>query len=112
MDNNKTLKLTKDNFEKEVIESGKLALVDFWAEWCGPCRIVGPIIDQLALEYQDKLLIGKVDVDEEEELAVQFRIMSIPTIILFKEGKMVERFTGARPKKEFKEVIDRHIEVK
>jgi thioredoxin 1 len=109
MENNEVLILTKNNFEQEVINSGKLVLVDFWAEWCGPCRIVAPVIEQLADEYQGKLIVGKVNVDNEEELAVQFRIMSIPTIILFKEGKIVERLTGARAREEFISVINKHI---
>lgn len=109
MGNGKVLKLTKSNFEQEVINSGKLVLVDFWAEWCGPCRIVAPIIEQLADEYHGKVIVGKVDVDSEEELAVRFRIMSIPTIILFREGNIVERLTGARSREEFKSVIDNYI---
>ncbi|NSW90911.1 MAG: thioredoxin [Firmicutes bacterium] len=109
MVNEKVLELTKNNFEQEVMKSKGLMLVDFWADWCGPCRLVVPIIEQLADEYQDKLTIGKVNVDNEGELATKFRIMSIPTIMLFKEGKMVERLVGARSKEEFKSIIDKYL---
>ena len=101
MENNEVLILTKNNFEQEVNKLREISTSRFWAEWCGPCRIVAPVIEQLADEYQSKLIVGKVNVDNEEELAVQFRIMSIPTIILFKEGKIVERLTGARAREEF-----------
>lgn len=106
---NKVLELTKDNFEQEVINSKELVLVDFWAEWCGPCRMVAPIIEQLTDEYQGQVTIRKVNVDNEEELATQFRIMSIPTVILFREGKILERLVGARSKEEFGDIIEKYI---
>ena len=109
MSNGKALELTKANFEQEVMNSGGLTLVDFWADWCGPCRLVAPIIEQLADEYRDRLAVGKVNVDSEGELATRFKIMSIPTIMLFKDGKMTERLIGARSKEELKSVIDKYL---
>lgn len=109
MASEKVLELTSGNFEQEVISSGKLFLVDFWAEWCGPCRAVAPIIDDLAEAYDGKVAVGKVNVDDEGSLAQKYRIMSIPTIILFKDGQIVERIVGARSSQEFKSIIDKHI---
>lgn len=101
--------ITNDNFQDEVINSSSPVLVDFWAEWCGPCRMVSPIIEELANEYEGKVKVGKINVDEEGELAQQFRIMSIPTIALFKDGKMADKIVGARPKTEFEDFINRNI---
>ena len=91
------IKITKDNFEKEVVESSKPVLVDFWASWCGPCMMQGPVLDEMAAEY-DSIRIGKINVDEEQELAAQFQIMSIPTLMVVKDGKITEKTMGARPK--------------
>ncbi|AFK87000.1 thioredoxin [Thermoanaerobacterium saccharolyticum] len=101
--------ITKDNFQEEVVNSNIPVLVDFWAEWCGPCRMVSPIIEELAEDYEGKVKVGKINVDEENELAMQFRIMSIPTIALFKDGKMVDKIIGARPKSDFEDFINRNI---
>ena len=90
--------ITTANFQGEVVESDVPVLVDFWAEWCGPCRQVAPVIDEIAAEYGGRLKVGKVDIDAEPGLAGQFRVMSIPTIALFKDGQLVERTTGAKPK--------------
>jgi len=109
MASEKVMELTEANFENEVISSGKLFLVDFWAEWCGPCRAVAPIIDELANVYEGKIAVGKVNVDNEGRLAEKYRIMSIPTIMIFKDGKMVERLVGARSSQEFKSIIDKYI---
>ncbi|NLC68522.1 MAG: thioredoxin [Clostridiaceae bacterium] len=109
MSSEKVVELTKDSFEQEVMNSKGLVLVDFWAAWCGPCRMVAPVIDQLADEFQDKLVVAKVNVDDEGELATRFRIMSIPTIILFKDGEIAERLIGVRTKDEFKSVIDKYL---
>lgn len=109
MASEKVIELTKSNFDSEVINSTKLTLVDFWAEWCGPCRMVAPIIDELAEEYDGKITVGKVNVDKEKELAMNYKIMSIPTIMLFKDGKVIERVVGARSKSEFKELIDKNL---
>ncbi|HHV74652.1 MULTISPECIES: thioredoxin [unclassified Thermoanaerobacterium] len=101
--------ITKDNFQEEVVNSNIPVLVDFWAEWCGPCRMVSPIIEELAEDYEGKVKVGKINVDEENELAMQFRIMSIPTIGLFKGGKMVDKIIGARPKSDFEDFINRNL---
>ena len=85
---------TNDNFSREVIESKKPALVDFYAQWCGPCQMASPIIDKFAEEFKDKVVIGKVDVDEARDLAQKHEVMSIPTIIVFKDGKEIDRKVG------------------
>ena len=91
------IKLTTENFEKEVLQSNKKVLVDFWASWCGPCRMVSPIIDEISAERGD-IKVGKVNVEEQRELAAQFRVMSIPSLVVMKDGKIVNRMVGARPK--------------
>ena len=98
--------LTKENFEGEVLNSSGPVLVDFWASWCGPCRMVSPIIDELAEEYAGKLTVGKVNVDEQSELASQYAVVSIPTILVFKNGKVVEKKVGAHSKDDFCDMID------
>ena len=92
------LKITRDNFDKEVLESEKTVLLDFWASWCGPCKMVSPIIDQVAEEKKDSIKVGKINIDEEEELAARFRIMSIPTLVVIKDGKVVDSTVGVKPK--------------
>ena len=99
------LKITRENFENEVMKSNIPVLIDFWAPWCGPCRMMGPIIEQLADEYEGKAKVGKVNVDEEPELSQEFGIMSIPTIVLMKEGKVVKQVVGARPKAELEAML-------
>ncbi len=88
--------LTDDNFQNETNDG--LVLVDFWAPWCGPCRMVSPVIEDLAGDYDGKLKVGKVNVDDNQQVAMQFRVMSIPTVILFKDGQPVETMIGAQPK--------------
>jgi thioredoxin 1 len=105
----KALVITKDNFDEIVNGTDKLVLIDFWAAWCGPCRYVAPIIEELAQEYEGKAVIGKANVDEQNELSFKFRIMSIPTIILFKGGQVAEKIVGARTKEELVEIIDRNL---
>ena len=99
------LKITRENFENEVMKSDIPVLIDFWAPWCGPCRMMGPIIEQLAEEYEGKAKVGKVNVDEEGELSQAFGVMSIPTIVLVKDGKIVKQVVGARPKAEVKAML-------
>lgn len=91
--------ITKENFENEVLKSDKPVLLDFWATWCGPCRMVSPIVDEIANE-RDDIKVGKINVDEQGELSMQFRIVSIPTLIVMKNGEVVNKAVGAMPKKE------------
>lgn len=98
--------LTDDNFSSEVMESGKPVLVDFWATWCGPCRMIAPIVEELSGEYEGKAMIAKVDVDTAQKTAQEFGIRSIPTLLLFKEGKVVEQIIGAVPKQQIVEKLD------
>ncbi len=100
---------TTENFDKEVINANGVVLVDFWASWCGPCRMVAPIIDQLEEEYAGKIKVGKVNVDEESALASEFAVVSIPTIIIFKDGRQVEKLVGARSFDDFCDVLDQYI---
>ena len=99
--------LTKTNFANEVLQSTNPVLVDFWAEWCGPCKSLAPILDELAEEYQGRVRIGKVNIDEHQELAAQYGIRSIPTLLLFKEGQVAEQVVGLRSKRELKASFDR-----
>ena len=99
------LKITRENFENEVMKSNIPVLIDFWAPWCGPCQMMGPIIEQLAEEYEGKAKVGKVNVDEEGELSQAFGVMSIPTIVLVKDGKVVKQAVGARPKTEVEALL-------
>ncbi len=98
--------LTDDNFSSEVMESGKPVLVDFWATWCGPCRMIAPIVEELSGEYEGKAMIAKVDVDTAQKTAQEFGIRSIPTLLLFKEGKVVEQIIGAVPKQQIVDKLD------
>jgi thioredoxin 1 len=99
------LTITDQNFEQEVLKSDKPVLVDFWAVWCGPCKIVEPIVDELSSEYEGKIKVGKVNVDE-NEVAGNYGIMSIPTLMVFKDGQPVKSMVGAQSKENFKKGID------
>jgi thioredoxin 1 len=94
------LKVTDENYE-ELLNGDKPVVLDFWAEWCGPCRMVGPIIDELATEYEGKVLVGKVDVDENNDIVAQYGIRNIPTVLFFKNGQIVDKQIGAGPKNIF-----------
>ncbi|MCS7338244.1 MAG: thioredoxin [Verrucomicrobiae bacterium] len=99
--------LTKENFTKEVLESPTPVLVDFSADWCGPCKMLGPVLDELADEYVGRVKICKVDVDTEQELAARFGVTSIPTLLFFKSGQVVEQMRGLKSKRVLKESLDR-----
>ena len=96
--------ITKENFEQEVLQSAKPGLLDFWASWCGPCRMLSPVVDEVAEERTD-VKVGKVNVDEQPELAGQFGVMSIPTLLVFEQGKLVRQAVGARPKASVLELL-------
>jgi thioredoxin 1 len=99
------IKITDQNFKDEVLDSKTPVLVDFWAEWCAPCRIVGPIVEELATEYSGKLKVGKLNVDE-NQVASHYGVMSIPSLLIFKDGKVVKTMIGAQSKDNFKKEID------
>jgi len=98
--------LTDDNFNAEVIDSGVPVLVDFWATWCGPCRMIAPIVEQLSGEYEGKAKVGKLDVDSAQKIAAEFGIRSIPTLLIFKDGKVADQIIGAVPKQQIAEKLD------
>ena len=101
--------ITNTNFEAEVLKSPVPVLVDFWAEWCGPCRILSPIVEELAQELNGKLKVVKINVDENQELAYKFNIMSIPTLLIFKDGEVVNQLVGAMPKAQLLSELKPHI---
>lgn len=98
------LHITKDNFENEVVKSEKVVLLDFFASWCGPCRMVSPIIDEIA-EENEHIVVGKVDVDAQSELATQFQVYSIPTLVVLKDGKVLKQSTGAKSKAQILDML-------
>ena len=106
MANVNVVEFTDQNFEEEVLKSDKPVLVDFWAEWCPPCRALGPTIDKLANDYAGKVKIGKVDTDSNQNVAMRYQVQNIPTILLFKDGKIAHRFVGLRKEQEFRELLD------
>ena len=108
-ENGKTVTITDDNFATEIEGNDGLSLVDFWAAWCGPCRMVAPIVEQLAGEYEGKLKVGKVDVDSNQRTAARFNIRSIPSILFFKDGKVVDTVVGAVPRPILERKIQEHL---
>ncbi|NLB79420.1 MAG: thioredoxin [Clostridiaceae bacterium] len=109
MASEKVLTIKSDNFEEIVLKSSVPVLVDFWANWCGPCRAIAPTIGELADEYDGRFKIGKVNVDEESTLVNKFNIMSIPTMIAFKDGNQIEKIIGARSKSDLKSLLEKYI---
>ncbi len=102
-----TLEFTDQGFDETVLNSDVPVLVDFWAEWCGPCKALTPVIDELATHYAGRVKVGKIDTDANREVSVRFSISAIPTVILFSKGEIVEKFVGLRSKHDFQAVIDR-----
>lgn len=98
----------QETFDK-ALDGGKLMMVDFWADWCGPCRMLGPLIEDLAGKYEGRAVVGKVNVDEEQELAIRYGVMSIPTVIFFKDGKEIDRKVGVMPPDAFIQVLDQNL---
>lgn len=101
-----TLKITRDNFEKEVLQSNVPVLLDFFADWCGPCKMVSPVVEEISQELGGKAKVGKINIDEQEELASKYNVMSIPTLLLVKEGKVVSTSVGAKPKNAILKMFD------
>jgi thioredoxin 1 len=109
MANDKILQANGDNFQTDVLGSDLPVLVDFWAEWCGPCRMVAPVLDQLADEFEGQIKIAKVNVDHNQELAVQYGVQGIPAFALFKDGQVADRMVGAMPKGAFESFLQRNL---
>jgi len=107
----KPIEVTDANFDQEVLKSDKPVLIDFWAIWCGPCKMVAPVVEDIAREYNGKLKVGKLDVDSNPDVSMRFGIRSIPTLMIFKGGKVVEQIIGAVPKRHLVEKVLPHISV-
>jgi len=100
------LQITDASFDEVVLKSDKPVLVDFWATWCGPCRMLGPVIEELAAEYEGRVVVGKVDVDNNQEFAAKYGVRNIPTVLVFKDGEVVGRQVGVAPKKTYTDALD------
>jgi len=103
------VELSDDNFETEIVKADTVALVDFWAEWCGPCKQIGPTVDALATEYSGKLKVGKLNIDNHQLVPQQYNIRSIPTLLFFKGGQVVDQIVGAVPRSKLEEKINQHM---
>lgn len=103
------LEITNANFEETVLKSDKLVMVDFWAEWCGPCRAIGPIVEELSKDYEGKAVVGKVNVDNEGDISQKFGIRNIPTILFLKNGEIVDKHVGSASKAQFEAIINKHL---
>ena len=101
--------LTQENFAQQVLQSPAPVLVDFWAEWCGPCKMIAPLLDELADEYDGKVKVGKVNVDEQQALAAEYGVRAIPTLLVFQNGQVADQIVGARSKRDFKASLDRVV---
>ena len=99
------LKITSENFEQEVINADKMVVVDFYADWCGPCKMMAPIIEEIAKELEGKAKVGKLNIDDNQKLAVEYQVMSIPTIAIFKQGKVIQSFVGVTDKQEILDAV-------
>ncbi len=104
-----TVELTEQDFDEKVLNSDQPALVDFWAEWCGPCHMIAPMIEEVAAEYKDKVMVGKLNVDQHPGIAARYGIRSIPSLLLFKDGQVSNQLVGAVPKAQIKEMLDRTL---
>lgn len=109
MENDKIVVLREENFKKFVDDSQVPVLVDFWAEWCGPCKMIAPVVEDVANEFKGKVQVAKLDVDENQDVAASLKVISIPTLILFKDGNELERSIGYKTKDELRRIIDKHL---
>src|SRR5467141_5252686 len=107
MENSTVIKLDESNFDREVTHHDKPVVVDFWAEWCGPCKMIAPVLDELADEFEGRAKIGKVNIDDQQALAAEYGIRAIPTLLVFSKGQVAEQIVGARSKRDFKASLDR-----
>ncbi|MBI2192873.1 MAG: thioredoxin [Planctomycetes bacterium] len=104
------VEITDSNFEGTVLKASQPALVDFWASWCGPCRAVAPVVEQLAQEYKGRAIVGKINLDDQQEVATRYGIMRIPTVLIFKGGQPVEQFVGVMNKTVYASALDKHLQ--